>query len=250
MKKRILISTLIALILGVVQPMGAVSLGAQGYAETTAQETDATTDDGAVPSSADPENSNDTIRITETGEIVWLSDHARADEITTFQLSLEVTGEANDVIVTFPELYTDTDVFPRYKVEESRYDATTGRLDIFLVDSNALFIYANTDNSGGIDSLTVGTITIIGADGQEIPTSPEIVRVMDNSAKYVYQNELTVVTVEAKIETTPEIVIQEETTVETTTAAPETTTVATTSTVEETTTAAQETTTVATTSAV
>ena len=263
MKKRILISTLIALILGVVQPMSAVSLGAQGYAETDAQETDGTTDDGVTPSSVTP----DTVKITEEGEIIWISDHARKDEITTFQLSLEVTGEANDVIVTFPELYTDTEVFPRYKVEEARYDADTGLLDIFLVDSNALFLYANSDNFDGIDSLTVGTITIIGADGQKISISPEIVRVMDNSAKYVYQNELTVAAVTADIQTAseteetteetieetieetteettvPEIVVHDEivtesttTTIATTSAPETTTTTATTSTIAETTT--------------
>ena len=206
MKKRILISTLIALMLDIVQPVSAVSFGVHGYAGTIAQETDDTTDNGAIPLSVIP----DTIKITETGEILWLSNHAKKDEITTLRLSLQITDKADAVTVEFHTDAKDKES-GYYKVEEYRYNPTTGLLDIYLSDIKALFVFPKSDNSDGIDLLNIGTITVTDADGKVMPINSDIVQIISDSIQYIYQNELTVVTVETEIETIPEIVIQEET---------------------------------------
>ena len=241
MKKRILISTFIALMLGVIQPMsGAISLDVHGYAETDAQETDNTTDDGVTPSSVTP----DTVKITEEGEIIWMSNHARRDEINTLRLNLQITPEKADTVTV--EFHTGiADGTSGYKVEDYRYNPTTGLLDIYLADIKSLFALSDSDNPDGIDLLNIGTITVIGADGTAMPINSDIVQIIDDSLQYVYQNELTIVAVAAEIGTAPEIVIPEETeeTIETTEETPVESTTTTTSTVAETTTSAPATTT-------
>ena len=204
--KKILISTLIALMLDIVQLVSAVSFGAHGYVETIAQETDDTTDNGAISLSVIP----DTIKITETGEILWLSNHAKKDEITTLRLSLQITDKADAVTVEFHTDAKDKES-GYYKVEEYRYNPTTGLLDIYLSDIKALFVFPKSDNSDGIDLLNIGTITVTDADGKVMPINSGVVQIINDSIQYIYQNELTVVTVETEIETTPEIVVQEET---------------------------------------
>ena len=184
MKKRILISTFIALMLGVIQPMsGAISLGVHGYTETDAQETDDTTDDGVTPSSVTP----DTVKITEEGEIIWMSNHARRDEINTLRLSLQIAPEKADTVTV--EFHTDiADETSGYKVEDYRYNPTTGLLDIYLADIKSLFAFSDSDNPDGIDLLNIGTITVIDADGTAMTINSDIVQIIDNSLKYVYQN--------------------------------------------------------------
>ena len=93
---------------------GAISLGVHGCAETDAQETDNTTDDGVTPSSV----TLDTVKITKEGEIIWMSNHARRDEINTLRLSLQIAPKKADTVTV--EFHTDiADETSGYKTEET-----------------------------------------------------------------------------------------------------------------------------------
>ena len=213
MKKRILISMFVALAFGMIQPMGAMA--------TDIDNIDSPEDEVVeiVP--------QDTVKITNSGQVSLISNHAELDNINTLQLSLQLDS---DIVIAnayfnFEEINA--------KVATYRYKADSNQINIYISGTKNLFI----DDS---DGLVLGTVVAEDEDGYAIPVKLSVV---EDSLKYVYLNQLQVYDVTTEIEPAPETTAMTQTT--TTTAMIQTTT--TTAKTETTTTTAKSETTTTTT---
>lgn len=208
MKKRVLISAFVAIAFGMIQPFSAMA--------TDIDSTDNIDEDIMTEITL-----QDTVKITNSGQISLISNHAELDNINTMQLSLQLDSDIAiaNAYFNFEEINA--------KVATYRYKADSNQINIYLSGKENLF----TDS----DLLELGTVIAEDEDGYAIPVT---ISVVEDSLKYVYQNQTQVYAFTTETEPAPET-----TTVETTTTAkPETTTTAKT---ETTTTAKPETTTTA-----
>ncbi|MDE7094597.1 MAG: LPXTG cell wall anchor domain-containing protein [Oscillospiraceae bacterium] len=208
MKKRVLISAFVAIAFGMIQPFSAMA--------TDIDSTDNIDEDIMTEITL-----QDTVKITNSGQISLISNHAELDNINTMQLSLQLDSDIAiaNAYFNFEEINA--------KVATYRYKADSNQINIYLSGKENLF----TDS----DLLELGTVIAEDEDGYAIPVT---ISVVEDSLKYVYQNQTQVYAFTTETEPAPET-----TTVETTTTAkPETTTTAKT---ETTTTAKTETTTTA-----
>ncbi|MDE5738525.1 MAG: LPXTG cell wall anchor domain-containing protein [Oscillospiraceae bacterium] len=208
MKKRVLISAFVAIAFGMIQPFSAMA--------TDIDSTDNIDEDIMTEITL-----QDTVKITNSGQISLISNHAELDNINTMQLSLQLDSDIAiaNAYFNFEEINA--------KVATYRYKADSNQINIYLSGKENLF----TDS----DLLELGTVIAEDEDGYAIPVT---ISVVEDSLKYVYQNQTQVYAFTTETEPAPET-----TTVETTTTVkPETTTTAKT---ETTTTAKTETTTTA-----
>ncbi|MDE5792417.1 MAG: hypothetical protein K2H66_02715, partial [Oscillospiraceae bacterium] len=192
MKKRILISMFVALAFGMIQPMGAMA--------TDIDNIDSPEDEVVeiVP--------QDTVKITNSGQVSLISNHAELDNINTLQLSLQLDSDIAiaNVYFNFEEINA--------KVATYRYKADSNQINIYISGTKNLFI----DDS---DGLVLGTVVAEDEDGYAIPVKLSVV---EDSLKYVYLNQLQVYDVTTETEPAPETTAMTQTT--TTTAMIQTTT--------------------------
>ncbi|MDE6707009.1 MAG: LPXTG cell wall anchor domain-containing protein [Oscillospiraceae bacterium] len=196
MKKRILISMFVALAFGMIQPMGAMA--------TDIDNIDSLEDEVVeiVP--------QDTVKITNSGQISLISNHAELDNINTLQLSLQLDSDIAiaNAYFNFEEINT--------KVATYRYKADSNQINIYLSGKENLF----TDS----DTLVLGTVIAEDEDGYAIPVT---INIVEDSLKYVYQTQTQVYAFTTETEPAPETTTAETTTIiTTTTEKPETTTTA------------------------
>ena len=216
MKKRILISMFVALAFGMIQPMGAMA--------TDIDNIDSPEDEVVeiVP--------QDTVKITNSGQISLISNHVETDNINTLQLSLQLDSD-----IAIANAYFDFEEI-NAKIATYRYKANSNQINLYLAGAKNLFVES--------DTLELGTVIAEDEDGYVIPVT---ISVVEDSLKYIYQNQTQVYdfTVETEpVETTTiETTTISETTNIVTSAVTETTTVKPTTTTNTTTTTAKPTTT-------
>lgn len=122
-------------------------------------------------------DTGDRVEIGESGEVSVYSDHAGKEGISSIQLALTVEPTEPGTAVAFS--FADTPA----KIAEYRYHEETGTLNLYLAGTEFLF-----DDSG---CLRVGTVV----NGEGNPLSASI-RVVEDSLKYVYGNEIRTMSVD------------------------------------------------------
>ncbi|MDE5754224.1 MAG: hypothetical protein K2H89_06770, partial [Oscillospiraceae bacterium] len=208
MKKKILVSVLIALMLGIVQPIGTVVRGYDDISSGLDSEQD------FEPDNEEDNNKyfSDVVKIDSVGQITLISDHANENQVNTLELSLnlkvrdDVEVQINSASFEFSaNLCEDTYV----KTAQYRYDEDLNRLTLYLSDTETLF-----DDAG---FLYLGYVKV-----EDIPIEKIEISVVENSLMYVYQNVITPFEFATEIETATEATTT--TTTETTTTTTEETT--------------------------
>ncbi|MDE5768757.1 MAG: hypothetical protein K2H82_05160, partial [Oscillospiraceae bacterium] len=237
MKKKILVSVLIALMLGIVQPIGTIVRGHDEVSSELNSEQNFE-QDSESDQEEHPEYFADVIKINTDGKVILMSDHANEDQVNTLSLSLnlkvrdDVEAQIINASFEFSENLCEFSGDPcedtYVKAAQYRYDADLNRLTLYLSDTETLF-----DENG---FLYLGYVRT-----EDIPIEEIEISVTENSLSYVYQHVVTHFEFGTEIETIPETTTTEETT--TTTEETTTTTEETTTTTEETTTTTEETTT-------
>ncbi|MDE6088165.1 MAG: LPXTG cell wall anchor domain-containing protein [Oscillospiraceae bacterium] len=246
MKKKILVSVLIALMLGIVQPIGTIGYNHQ---ETTSEQSAEPVQESGNEDDETKDKPTDMIYIDRNGNITLKSEHASESKVNTLELSLKLKMKDSDekiesVDFNFsPELndgeeliIEDKNITPEMldvKAAQALYNKDSSRLTIYLSDTNTLFAEDG--------SLNLGTIEVDSLEDIEIS-------VEKNSLSYVYHGTVTsfAVAIEREVveeePATEEETTMEETTPETTTTTTttETTTTTTTTTTETTTTTTTE----------
>lgn len=123
----------------------------------------------------------DSIEIDDSGNVTLMSDHAAEDGITALQFSLEVETDAD------ADVYFEFNPENSVKISDYRYHAESNSLNIYMVGSEQLF-----DDMG---LLNIGAVSAADKDGNIVDVN---VSAMEDSLKYVYQNTLTDVSLNAE----------------------------------------------------
>ncbi|MDE7094646.1 MAG: hypothetical protein K2O52_07025, partial [Oscillospiraceae bacterium] len=196
MKKKILVSIFVALMLGIVQPMSTVVSGHNQFDTLTVENTPV--EQGSEPDNSEYEDNDenstfyaiahDTVDITTNGEITLISDHAGENQVSTLSLSLnlKVRDDVEDNI-SINSVYFEFDEVLREqtKVVECEYDFCEDTTQLTLYVSGLMSGVASLfDNTG---SLYLGRVIVddISIENIEIPLPPldmqeRIVNVLDN----------------------------------------------------------------------
>lgn len=176
------------------------------------------------PMSTMAAETNDSVKIDESGYVTLTSDHASKDEINTLRLSLEVSTDVDsDISFEFnPE--------NNAKISEYRFNADSNQLNIYMSGTETLFLDS--------DTLDLGSIVATDESGNNVAFN---VNATTDSLKYVYNNELITPDLDVDIVTTTPVTTSTTTsttttTTTTTTTKPTTTTTTTTTTKPTTTT--------------
>lgn len=121
-----------------------------------------------LPGSAASAAEGGEIRISEDGSVAIESEAAAAEGVSSLQFSLQVEAEgAADVRFQFDG--------SKAKLSEFRYDRESGKLNIYVAGTEALF-------AKGSPALTVGRVKATDRSGRAVPAN---VSVVDGSLKYV-----------------------------------------------------------------
>jgi len=119
--------------------------------------------------------SADGLNIDAAGNVAIVSDHAAEDGISSLQFSLAVEA-ASGAQVEFQFLGSA-------RVQEYRYDGETGRMNVYIAGTEALFLE-------GTDTLAVGKILVSDGTG----SASAAVSVVEDSLLYVYGTDLVTAT--------------------------------------------------------
>ncbi|MDE5737916.1 MAG: hypothetical protein K2H93_06080 [Oscillospiraceae bacterium] len=169
MKKKILVSIFVALMLGIVQPMSTVVSGHNQFDTLTVENTPV--EQGSEPDNSEYEDNDenstfyatahDTVDITTDGEITLISDHAGENQVSTLSLSLnlKVRDDVEDNI-SINSVYFEFDEVLREqtKVVECKYDSCEDTTQLTLYVSGLMSGAASLfDNTG---SLYLGRVIV------------------------------------------------------------------------------------------
>ena len=113
----------------------------------------------------------DGFRLDENGTVTVVSQHAASEKVSSMSFSLSVESAGT------PEFLFNENLA---KIQEFRYDTESGKLNIYLAGTEALF-------AEGADSLAVGKIIVKDESGRETEAK---VSVVEDSLQYVYGTEV------------------------------------------------------------